>query len=124
MTGLMKKEVGGVETVIGVTCKSRGDVSSLYAPLVISCDGHYSKFRKELVKQKPEATSSFAGIILDDVRVRAHCSLSLSGVMLIGMSSDNTRVFEHGAGCRSPRSACSVGEPGETGFASTRQLGV
>lgn len=73
VTQLLKKENDAGETcVVGVECKSRAGVRSVYAPLVISCDGHYSKFRKELVKTAPLATSSFAGIILDDVRLEQH----------------------------------------------------
>jgi len=56
--------------VIGVTYKdAENREHELRAPLTIVCDGCNSNFRKEFFAEKPVATSSFVGLIINDVEL-------------------------------------------------------
>ena len=43
--------------IVGVQYKEGGKVEEVRAPLVVICDGIFSKFRKEIIKSKPVSNS-------------------------------------------------------------------
>lgn len=53
------------DIVKGVIYKDGATKERLEAPLVVVCDGIFSKFRKDIVHNKPISNSSFVGFVVD-----------------------------------------------------------
>nr|QFF91438.1 squalene epoxidase isoform 3 [Potamotrygon motoro]QFF91439.1 squalene epoxidase isoform 4 [Potamotrygon motoro] len=78
--------------------KESGDVKELCSPLTVVADGHFSKFRKNLVKTKISVSSHFVGCIMKDMPQFKpnHAELVLadpSPILVYQISSNETRVL-------------------------------
>ncbi|XP_007905720.1 squalene monooxygenase [Callorhinchus milii] len=78
--------------------KENGDVKELRAPLTVVADGHFSKFRKNLVKGKVSISSHFVGCIMKDSPQFKpnHAELVLanpSPILIYQISTNETRVL-------------------------------
>lgn len=63
VTGLLEEE----NKVVGVVYKTESnDIVNAYAPLTILCDGCNSNFRSKFIAEKPNATTSFVGVVVKD----------------------------------------------------------
>lgn len=97
--------------VIGVQAKEKDEVVEYHAKLVISCDGIYSKFRKELSQDNvPTIGSYFIGLYLKDAVLpmegKGHVLLGdHSPVLIYPVSPNETRVLCAFASTKPPSSA-------------------
>jgi len=78
--------------------KDTGQVSEARAPLVVVCDGLFSRFRKQLVSEPLHSRSSFVGMVLKDLELpfpnHGHVVLAKpSPVLLYPISSTETRIL-------------------------------
>ncbi|XP_050401170.1 squalene monooxygenase [Patella vulgata] len=86
--------------IVGVQYREKMSESAkeIYAPLTIVVDGCFSKFRKQLVKEKVEIYSHFVGTLMVDCpqTLLNHAELILakpSPVLIYQISSKDTRVL-------------------------------
>ncbi|ELU04561.1 hypothetical protein CAPTEDRAFT_127930, partial [Capitella teleta] len=91
-------EENGVVKGVEYKQKDTGELKTIYAPLTVVADGCFSKFRKDLVVDKPEVRSHFIGMVLDNCpQARPnHAELVLGGqnpVLVYQISSNHTRVL-------------------------------
>ena len=87
-------------SIRGVEYKSKDtdEVEVLEAPLTVVCDGHFSRFRKDLTKSYVRVASHFVGLLLEDCpQIKAqHAELVLgspSPVLIYKISDKYTRVL-------------------------------
>ncbi|CAI5757392.1 unnamed protein product [Candida verbasci] len=96
--------------IIGVEVKDKlGNLQNHFAKLTISCDGIYSKFRKELGNHTPHIGSYFVGISLFDAKLPAknkgHVILGdQAPVLIYQISPDETRMLCAYASTKPPSS--------------------
>jgi squalene monooxygenase len=91
-------EENGVIKGVEYKDKESGETKTVLAPMTVVADGCFSKFRKELVANKPEVKSHFIGMILDNCpQAKAnHAELVIanaSPVLIYQISSNQTRVL-------------------------------
>ncbi|XP_038666103.1 squalene monooxygenase [Scyliorhinus canicula] len=91
-------EEDGQVTGVQYREKESGDIKELYSPLTVVADGHFSKFRKNLVKSKVNVSSHFVGCIMKDSPQFKpnHAELVLanpSPILIYQISSNETRVL-------------------------------
>jgi squalene monooxygenase len=85
--------------IIGVVVKLDNDIITINAKLTISCDGIYSKFRKEVSpKNVPTINSYFVGLHLKNVKIpakyRGHVILGDHAPILVyQISPEDTRIL-------------------------------
>jgi len=86
--------------VIGVQYRPKGEehAKAIYAPLTIVADGCFSRFRKSLIKKKPEVKSHFVGLLMNNCPQfkENHAELVLmdpSPVLVYQISSEQTRIL-------------------------------
>ncbi|OQV16417.1 Squalene monooxygenase [Hypsibius exemplaris] len=87
-------------SIRGVEYRLKGsdEVIELEAPLTVVCDGHFSRFRKELIRENVRVASHFVGLLLEDCpQYKArHAELVLgnpSPVLIYRISDTQTRVL-------------------------------
>ncbi|XP_078396087.1 squalene monooxygenase [Cetorhinus maximus] len=91
-------EENGEVTGVQYKEKESGDIKELHCPLTVVADGHFSKFRKSLVKSKVDVSSHFVGCIMKDSPQFKpnHAELVLtnpSPILIYQISSNETRVL-------------------------------
>uniref|UniRef100_UPI00398F6701 squalene monooxygenase n=1 Tax=Pristiophorus japonicus TaxID=55135 RepID=UPI00398F6701 len=91
-------EEDGKVTGVQYKEKESGDLKELCCPLTVVADGHFSKFRKNLVKSKVSVSSHFVGCIMKDSPQFKpnHAELILanpSPILIYQISSNETRVL-------------------------------
>lgn len=85
--------------ITGVKVKLENDIVTINAKLTISCDGIYSKFRKEVsAKNVPTISSYFVGLHLKNVKIpaknRGHVILGDHAPILVyQISPEDTRIL-------------------------------
>ncbi|GAV02537.1 hypothetical protein RvY_13085 [Ramazzottius varieornatus] len=87
-------------SIRGVEYKQKGsdEVKVLAAPLTVVCDGHFSRFRKDLIQSNVQVASHFVGLLLEDCpQIKPqHAELVLgnpSPVLIYRISDKYTRVL-------------------------------
>ncbi|KAI5960157.1 ERG1 [Candida pseudojiufengensis] len=102
MEGTVVKLIKKDDIVIGVEVKENKNnttkTKKIYSKLVISCDGIYSKFRKEYSNNNPSINSYFIGLYLKNAKLpeknKGHVLLGNHAPVLIYQVSPNeTRVL-------------------------------
>lgn len=99
LEGTVTKILRDEQTVIGVKVKIGGKYVDYFSKLTISCDGIYSKFRKELsAKNTPVVGSHFVGLHMKNAKLpeknRGHVILGdHAPVLVYQISPDETRIL-------------------------------
>ncbi|XP_013404628.1 squalene monooxygenase [Lingula anatina] len=91
-------ETDGVVTGVMYREKDSEEIKTIHAPLTVVADGCFSRFRKNLVKEKVTVKSHFVGTIMTDCpqKMPNHAELVLaepSPILVYQISSRETRVL-------------------------------
>jgi len=69
INGTVNQMVEEGDRVVGVSYKEKDEVKEIRAPLVVACDGIFSKFRKNVLSGAPVSQSSFIGFVVSDLEL-------------------------------------------------------